>query len=124
MQDKTDGGRYGLESMRVGGYFGDSSTSVLPVYQRKSLIEKILWCGTTIDWKRVDTLIAAWKIAKRKRQSLSLLVIGEGQMDAKLRKMAGADAIDGFVGWQPGKVCFAPYQMQSKVRELMRETDV
>ena len=66
----------------------------------------------------------AWKIAKRSRPEISLLLIGEGQMDVVLRKMAGANAVEGMVGWVPGKVCFAPYQAQTKVRELMREADV
>ncbi len=124
MQNGSDGNRYGLNRMRVWGYFVDSSTAEHTERERRSLIEKILWCGTTIDWKRVDTLVDAWKIAKRSRPEISLLLIGEGQMDAVLRKMAGADAVEGAVGWVPGKVCFAPYQAQTKVRELMREADV
>ena len=124
MQNGSDGSRYGLDRMRVWGYFVDPSASLQPSRVRGTEIKTILWCGTTIDWKRVDTLVAAWKIARKSRPEVSLLIIGQGQMDAVLRKMAGSDAVEGFVGWQPGKVCFAPYQTQTRVRELMREADV
>lgn len=124
MRDNSRDVRYGLERMRVWGYFVDHSTSAHPSRIRDEEIHKILWCGTTIDWKRVDTLVDAWKIAKKSRPEISLLIIGEGQMDAVLRKMACEDAVEGMVGWLPGKVCFAPYQTRTKVRELMREADV
>ncbi len=85
---------------------------------------KIFWCGGTIDWKRVDTLLEGWRLARKANPELSLLIVGQGQMDEYLRKLAGEDAVENFVGWQPGKVCFAPYQRHEKVRELMREADV
>ena len=124
LRNGAGGSRYGLDRMRVWGYFVDPSTAGQAVRPADWLVERVLWCGTTQDWKRVDTLVEAWKIAKKSRPSLSLLIVGEGPMDARLRRMAGSDAVDGVVGWQPGKVCFAPYQTQSKVRELMREADV
>ena len=124
MQNGSDSERYGLARMRAWGYFVEQSTAVLPESRCNEVVRKILWCGGTIDWKRVDTLIDAWKIAKKDTPEISLLIIGEGQMDSMLRKMAGKASVEGFVGWRPGKVCFAGYQLQTKIRELMREADV
>ena len=124
MRDGSDGARYGLSRMRVWGYFVEPSMELLSERSCDITVRRILWCGGTSDLKRVDTLIDAWKIAKRDRPGISLLIIGEGQMDSTLRRMAGNDSVEGFVGWQPGKVCFAGYQLQTRVRELMREADV
>ena len=124
MCDNSDGSRYGLSRMRVWGYFVEPSIATSSEHSCGRTVRRILWCGGTSDLKRVDTLIDAWKIVKKDRPEISLLIIGEGQMDSVLRRMAGKDSVEGFVGWQPGKVCFAGYQLQTKIRELMRESDV
>lgn len=109
--------------MKLWGYFVDKAKSNGGRHKStkdKSL--KVLWFGRMLDWKRVDVLIKAFIRAKKSR-SLSLLLVGEGPENNRLRKLAGNAKIDK-LGWEEGKIVFHGYVPNGKIRELLREADV
>ncbi len=117
--------KYGLDKMRMWGYFVAPSEAVsLPVQQPTAPVRKlvrVLWCGRMLDWKRVDTIVrAVGEHADLKRldnllPQITLDIYGSGPMEAKLKQMArGYEEL----------IKFHPPVSLGEVRRLMREHDV
>ena len=127
IERKLGGAVEGFPRMRLWAYFvekkgtgnGEQGTG-----NGEEKILKILWVGRMLNWKRVDTLIRAFKRVSKVR-SAALLLVGEGSERRRLEKLAGEDRVVAeSPEWQEGKVVFHDYVRNDAARELMRRADV
>ena len=113
----------GFSRIRLWGYFVEPSKQK---WRTRSALKnealRVLWCGGMVDWKHTDILIRAF-LKMHDIRLLSLLIVGEGKEEARLKRMAGKFREDK-LGWVPNRICFSKYVSHERVRELMREADV
>ena len=138
IERKLGGSVEGFPRMKLWGYFVEPSRSGKEEAKDKAKAKgegegegkgeqrmlRILWIGRMLDWKRVDTLMRAFRRV-RKQRSAALLIVGEGPERAYLERLAGADRVVAAAPeWQDGKIVFHDYVKNDVARELMRRADV
>ena len=131
IERKLGGSVRGFPRMRLWSYFVERSKSgkterrCPKVDEGGQKLLKILWVGRMLDWKRVDTLIKAFKIVARHRPA-ALLLVGEGPERHWLEKLAGAslEVQHSTQTWIEGKIAFHNYVKSDEVRQLMRQASV
>ena len=133
IERKLGGAVEGFPRMKLWAYFvekkgtgnGEQGTGMEKVERRggqRTL--SILWIGRMLNWKRVDTLIKAFRRVAKKC-SAALLLVGEGPERKSLEKLAGKDRVVAEnPEWQEGKIVFHDYVKNDVARELMRQADV
>ena len=143
IERKLGGSVEGFPRMKLWGYFvepsrpGEEEVKAKGAIERSEIAEglreqrmlRILWVGGMIDWKRVDTLIRAFRRVAKKR-SAALLIVGEGSERQYLEQLAGSLAEiqqsngEQLPTWVPGRIVFHDYIKNDQVRELMRQASV
>lgn len=109
----------GFPQIKLWSYFVEAGCPVNNVRNVKNL--KLLWVGRMIRCKHVETIITAF----RQMTGASLLLVGDGTERTRLEELAGDLKVktDDPL-WHDGRIVFTPFQMNAKVRQLMREADV
>ena len=100
------------DKMTIWGYFVEASSSPRTRHRTPNGDLKILWVGRMIDWKRVDTIIKAFRLLS-KYDTLSLTLVGDGAEKKHLEELA-----KGF------NINFKTSVPITEIRELMRSHDV
>ena len=124
LKNGKNGKKYGLDKMRMWGYYVEPTKFALQVQQTTKPIPhevKVLWVGRLLNLKRVDTIVrAVGEHANLKRvddslPKITLDIYGTGPEEARLKKQASeyGDVIK-----------FYPPVPIEQVRKLMREHDV
>lgn len=104
----------GNDQIRMAVYTVASSTCQrISVKRQNDGTLKILWVGRMLEWKRVDTIIAAVRRLVDGGRKVQLTLAGMGECENRLRRLA-KDLPVNFTG--PVKL--------DQVRKLMREADV
>ena len=100
------------DKMTIWGYFVDVSSSPRTRHRTPNGELKILWVGRMIGWKRVDTIIKAFRLLL-KCDTLHLTLVGDGAEKKHLEELANGSNVD-----------FKASVPITDIRELMRSHDV
>jgi len=98
------------------GYFVDPPAASAERRARQADL-RILWAGRMLGWKRVDTLIRAIAVCRGRGSNCQLRLIGCGEQEASLRRLARSLGCCDHVTFEP------PVPIV-QVREALREADV
>ena len=102
------------------GYFPESiEYDPELLMQRKSLNDRpmIVWAGRLIEWKHPETAILTAEELKRRGYSFSLKIIGCGELEPELKKMAEKSGLSNYVE-------FLGAMPPQKVRHYMEAADI
>lgn len=77
----------------------------------------VLWVGHLVDVKRVDRLLEAFAIARRRVPALRLRLVGGGELEASLKQQARKLGLDKVV-------TFVPTKSRQGIRQEMSEADL
>lgn len=86
------------------GYFPDVSESKIEVLRSEKKQNTILWCGRFISWKHPDVAVKVAQKLKEKGYHFQLIMIGNGEMETELKRMAkvcGVADVVQFLGPMP-----------------------
>ncbi len=78
------------------GYFTTVPSTVQPLGMRSGTL-KVLWAGRMLNWKRVETLVRAYGIARAKFKDISLTLVGDGPEKERLRLLANSLGLENIV---------------------------
>ena len=88
LMDDGDGKVYGLNKMRMWGYFVEDAKNKGRTFGfSESQTLKVLWVGRMLDWKCVDTIIKAVVKCSKLGHGITLDVYGTGPEEKHLKKM-------------------------------------
>ncbi|MBR0458806.1 MAG: glycosyltransferase family 4 protein [Victivallales bacterium] len=109
-----------VKRMRLWGYFTEQKL----VGSGKNLRDssdclKVLWCGRMLNWKHVETLVAACRGMLELGIPVSLELIGDGPERRKLEKWSGS-----WLGKEGAGIRIEDPMPMAAIRERMRASDV